>query len=78
MQGLFDLIYTLEYAEGTAILKQDKDIQRQWFHKLETKENSSQGAEEYGPYGVNLKRDFTDEEWNSIELKLLMTLLIMM
>ncbi|MFM0900355.1 ZmpA/ZmpB/ZmpC family metallo-endopeptidase [Streptococcus suis] len=69
MQGLFDLIYTLEYAEGTAILKQDKDTQRQWFHKLETKEKLIPGAEEYGPYGVNLKRDFTDEEWNSIELK---------
>lgn len=69
MQGLFDLIYTLEYAEGTAILKQDKDTQRQWFHKLETKEKLIPGAEKYGPYGVNLKRDFTDEEWNSIELK---------
>ncbi|HFI0449448.1 TPA: ZmpA/ZmpB/ZmpC family metallo-endopeptidase [Streptococcus suis] len=69
MHGLFDLIYTLEYAEGNAILKQDKEIQRQWFHKLETKEKAIPGAEEYGPYGVNIKRDFTDEEWSTMELQ---------
>lgn len=69
VRGLFDLIYTLEYAEGTSVLKQTKDVQRQWFHKLETTEKTYPGYEEYGPYGVNIKRDFTDEEWASMELK---------
>ena len=37
MSGVFDVIYTLDYAEANAILKKDKNDKQKWFHKLEQK-----------------------------------------
>ncbi|CEN74567.1 S-layer-like domain-containing protein [[Clostridium] sordellii] len=33
--GLFDVLYTLDYAEANVILKKDKSDKQKWFHKLE-------------------------------------------
>lgn len=34
-RGLFDVLYTLDYAEANVILKKDKSDKQKWFHKLE-------------------------------------------
>ena len=40
MRGVFDVIYTLDYAEANVILKKDKNDKQKWFHKLEQKNDT--------------------------------------
>ncbi|GGE35091.1 ZmpA/ZmpB/ZmpC family metallo-endopeptidase [Streptococcus himalayensis] len=66
MHGIFDVVYMMEYAEGMAVLEKDKDIQRKWFNKLETINiPNPDGYDE----GRNVKRPFTEEEWQEMTLK---------
>ena len=41
MSGLFDVLYTLDYAEANAVLSKDKADKQKWFHKLEQVNDSS-------------------------------------
>lgn len=60
MHGLQDAKYTLDYAEGMAVIAQGKEIQKRWFNKIETVD---------GVNGANLRRVFTEEEWNEMNLQ---------
>lgn len=35
MHGMFDMIYTLDYAEGQSVLAQSNDVKKVWFRKME-------------------------------------------
>ncbi|MBF0716074.1 ZmpA/ZmpB/ZmpC family metallo-endopeptidase, partial [Gemelliphila palaticanis] len=35
--GMFDVIYTLEYAEAQSLLSKSNDVKQQWFRKIENK-----------------------------------------
>lgn len=60
MKGLFDVLYTLDYAEASAVLTKDDATKQKWFHKLEqvddTKKRANQGNGNY----THKKDKFTD------------------
>ncbi|MEW4354509.1 ZmpA/ZmpB/ZmpC family metallo-endopeptidase [Streptococcus pneumoniae] len=66
MHGIFDVVYMMEYAEGMAVLDKDKAVQKKWFSKLET--INIPNADGYDE-GRNVKRPFTEEEWQTMSLK---------
>ena len=60
VHGMFDMIYTLDYLEGTSILKQSDDAKLQWFRKME----NYYVTDKYGKetHAGNQTRSFTAEE----------------
>ncbi|CEN92972.1 ZmpA/ZmpB/ZmpC family metallo-endopeptidase [Paraclostridium sordellii] len=70
--GLFDVLYTLDYAEANAILKKDKSDKQKWFHKLEqindTRKRFNQGNSKATHKIDSIRKISTDEanELNTI------------
>lgn len=70
--GLFDVLYTLDYAEANVILKKDKDDKQKWFHKLEqindTRKRFNQGNPKATHKIDSIRKISTDEanELNTI------------
>ena len=70
--GLFDVLYTLDYAEANAILKKDKGDKQKWFHKLEqindTRKRFNQGNPKATHKIDSIRKISTDEanELNTI------------
>ena len=60
VHGMFDMIYTLDYLEGTSMLKQSDDAKLQWFRKME----NYYVTDKYGKetHAGNETRSFTAEE----------------
>ena len=60
VHGMFDMIYTLDYLEGTSMLKQSDDAKLQWFRKME----NYYVTDKYGKetHAGNQTRSFTAEE----------------
>ena len=60
VHGMFDMIYTLDYLEGTSMLKQNDDAKLQWFRKME----NYYVTDKYGKetHAGNQTRSFTAEE----------------
>lgn len=70
--GLFDVLYTLDYAEANVILKKDKNDKQKWFHKLEqvndTRKRFNQGNPKATHKIDSIRKISTDEanELNTI------------
>ncbi|MFR8870813.1 ZmpA/ZmpB/ZmpC family metallo-endopeptidase [Paraclostridium sordellii] len=70
--GLFDVLYTLDYAEANVILKKDKSDKQKWFHKLEqindTRKRFNQGNPKATHKIDSIRKISTDEanELNTI------------
>ncbi|MBW4862600.1 MAG: S-layer homology domain-containing protein [Paeniclostridium sp.] len=70
--GLFDVLYTLDYAEANVILKKDKSDKQKWFHKLEqindTRKRFNQGNSKATHKIDSIRKISTDEanELNTI------------
>ena len=60
VHGMFDMIYTLDYLEGTSMVKQSDDAKLQWFRKME----NYYVTDKYGKetHAGNQTRSFTAEE----------------
>ena len=60
VHGMFDMIYTLDYLEGSSMLKQSDDAKLQWFRKME----NYYVTDKYGKetHAGNQTRSFTAEE----------------
>ncbi|HEL2246323.1 TPA: DUF1542 domain-containing protein [Streptococcus suis] len=54
VKGMLDLIYVLDYLEGNALVKQNKNVKKAWFRKIE---NYYEGV-----HAGNRVRHLTDEE----------------
>ncbi|MBF0713707.1 G5 domain-containing protein [Gemella sp. GH3] len=57
---MFDVIYTLEYAESQAILKQNTDIKKKWLRKIENKYITDRDGKT--THAGNVIRPLTDDE----------------
>ncbi|WP_200906397.1 ZmpA/ZmpB/ZmpC family metallo-endopeptidase, partial [Enterococcus faecium] len=57
MHGVFDVTYLLDYAEAEVSLAKNKDDQKLLYRKLESTDGTDKVVE------------FTNEEWNSMDLK---------
>ncbi|WP_216728713.1 ZmpA/ZmpB/ZmpC family metallo-endopeptidase [Streptococcus oralis] len=60
VHGMFDMIYTLDYLEGTSMLKQSDDTKLQWFRKMENYYITDKYGKE--THAGNQTRSFTAEE----------------
>ena len=60
VHGMFDMIYTLDYLEGTSMLKQNDDAKLQWFRKMENYYITDKYGKE--THAGNQTRSFTAEE----------------
>ena len=60
VHGMFDMIYTLDYLEGTSILKRSDDAKLQWFRKMENYYITDKYGKE--THAGNQTRTFTAEE----------------
>ena len=60
VHGMFDMIYTLDYLEGTSMLKQSDDAKLQWFRKMENYYITDKYGKE--THAGNQTRSFTTEE----------------
>ena len=60
VHGMFDMIYTLDYLEGTSMLKQSDDVKLQWFRKMENYYITDKYGNE--THAGNQTRTFTAEE----------------
>ena len=60
VHGMFDMIYTLDYLEGTSMLKQSDDTKLQWFRKMENYYITDKYGKE--THAGNQTRTFTAEE----------------
>ena len=60
VHGMFDMIYMLDYLEGSSMLKQSDDAKLQWFRKME----NYYVTDKYGKetHAGNQTRSFTAEE----------------
>ncbi|XZM35059.1 ZmpA/ZmpB/ZmpC family metallo-endopeptidase (plasmid) [Clostridium perfringens] len=69
MKGLFDVIYTLDYAEANVILKRNNNDKQKWFHKLEqvndTRKRINQG-DPNATHKVDIVRKISSEEANEL------------
>lgn len=69
MQGSFDVIYTLDYAEANVVLKKDNVDKQKWFHKLEqvidTRNRFNQG-DPNSTHKVDSVRKISLEEANDL------------
>ena len=60
VHGMFDMIYTLDYLEGSSMLKQSDDAKLQWFRKMENYYITDKYGKE--THAGNQTRSFTAEE----------------
>ena len=60
VHGMFDMIYSLDYLEGTSMLKQSDDAKLQWFRKMENYYITDKYGKE--THAGNQTRTFTAEE----------------
>ncbi|WP_061594766.1 SIALI-17 repeat-containing surface protein [Streptococcus gordonii] len=60
VHGMFDMIYTLDYLEGSSMLKQNDDAKLQWFRKMENYYITDKYGKE--THAGNQTRSFTAEE----------------
>ena len=60
VHGMFDMIYTLDYLEGTSMFKQSDDAKLQWFRKMENYYITDKYGNE--THAGNQTRTFTAEE----------------
>ena len=60
VNGMFDMIYTLDYLEGTSMLKQSDAAKLQWFRKMENYYITDKYGKE--THAGNQTRSFTAEE----------------
>ncbi|CAM1658681.1 hypothetical protein SORA22_05930 [Streptococcus oralis] len=60
VHGMFDMIYTLDYLEGTSMLKQSDAAKLQWFRKMENYYITDKYGKEI--HAGNQTRSFTAEE----------------
>ena len=60
VHGMFDMIYTLDYLEGTSMLKQSDAAKLQWFRKMENYYITDKYGKE--THAGNQTRSFTTEE----------------
>ena len=60
VHGMFDMIYTLDYLEGTSMLKQSDTAKLQWFRKMENYYITDKYGKE--THAGNQTRSFTAEE----------------
>ena len=60
VHGMFDMIYTLDYLEGTSMLKQSDEAKLQWFRKMENYYITDKYGKE--THAGNQTRSFTAEE----------------
>ena len=60
VHGMFDMIYTLDYLEGTSIVKQSDAAKLQWFRKMENYYITDKYGEQ--THAGNQTRSFTAEE----------------
>ena len=60
VHGMFDMIYTLDYLEGTSMLKQSDAAKLQWFRKMENYYITDKYGKE--THAGNQTRNFTAEE----------------
>ena len=60
VHGMFDMIYTLDYLEGTSMLKQSDAAKLQWFRKIENYYITDKYGKE--THAGNQTRSFTAEE----------------
>ena len=60
VHGMFDMVYTLDYLEGTSMLKQSDDAKLQWFRKMENYYITDKYGKE--THAGNQTRTFTAEE----------------
>ena len=60
VHGMFDMIYTLDYLEGTSMLKQSDAAKLQWFRKMENYYITDKYGKE--THAGNQTRSFTAEE----------------
>ena len=60
VHGMFDMIYTLDYLEGTSMLKQSDAAKLQWFRKMENYYITDKYGKE--THAGNQTRTFTAEE----------------
>ena len=60
VHGMFDMVYTLDYLEGTSMLKQSDDAKIQWFRKMENYYITDKYGKE--THAGNQTRTFTAEE----------------
>ncbi len=71
VSGIFDVIYTLDYAEAEAILKRSGADKQKWFHKLlqtaDTKRNAGDGNYQHNIDEVVTISLAEAEQLNSIE-----------
>ena len=69
MKGIFDVIYTLDYAEANVVLKKDNVDKQKWFHKLEqvidTRNRFNQG-DPNSTHKVDSVRKISLEEANDL------------
>lgn len=69
MKGIFDVIYTLDYAEANVVLKKDNADKQKWFHKLEqvldTRKRFNQG-DPNSTHQVDSVRKISLEEANDL------------
>ncbi len=65
MQGILDVIYTLDYAEADVVLERSPEEKQKWFHKLEQIEdtdNRNKPGEAGSKHYVDSVRELTLEE----------------
>jgi len=60
VHGMFDMIYTLDYLEGSSMIKQSDDAKLQWFRKMENYYITDKYGKE--THAGNQTRSFTAEE----------------
>ena len=60
VHGMFDMIYMLDYLEGSSMLKQSDDAKLQWFRKMENYYITDKYGKE--THAGNQTRSFTAEE----------------
>ncbi|RSJ43615.1 Immunoglobulin A1 protease precursor [Streptococcus gordonii] len=60
VHGMFDMIYTLDYLEGSSMLNQSDDAKLQWFRKMENYYITDKYGKE--THAGNQTRSFTAEE----------------
>ena len=61
MSGLFDVLYTLDYAEGMTVIRRGKESQKKAFNIVENRYD--------GNHAVNNIREITTNEWNRMNLQ---------
>lgn len=60
MSGVFDVLYTLDYAEAKSVLAQNNDVKKRWFNKIEN--YYIQDNKGVDTHAGNTMRGLTDDE----------------